>query len=36
MPEEVSKIKDALIYTNDVYVLLCITEDTATAKELLP
>ena len=35
-PEEVPKIKDALVYTNDVYVLLCITEDTAAARELLP
>ena len=36
LPEEAAKIQDALVYTNGVYVVLCITSDTATARELLP
>lgn len=36
MPEEAAKIKNAIVYTNGVYVVLCVTEDTATAQELLP
>lgn len=35
-PEEVPKIKDALVYTNGLSVLLCITDDAAAARELLP
>lgn len=34
-PEEVSKATDAVVYSNDVYVFLCVTSDTDTANKIL-
>lgn len=35
VPEEVGKIDDAVIFQNGKYIFLCITDDTATANEIL-